>query len=141
MFTGALLASRWRVDGLPTVDVGSAELGPPPPLPTAPLLLAWPALRSLPAPLPDLAARYPCPPPAQPWLNAGLVMMGSGLLTITAGELLENRAMATDDLNRAAGWYRAAVGTSVTGLTAGLGGLGLVVGTGVRACQDAGGEP
>ena len=135
--TDPMLVSRWHIDGLPSVDANQGPPGSPPPLPASPLALAWPALRLFPEPLQAVAARYPCPPPAQPWLGSGLALGGVGLLIISGGELLENRMLATDSEPRARRLYRAAVGVSFTGLAVSLGGAGLVVGAGAQACREA----
>lgn len=131
-----LIAAHWRVGGLLKVDA----LPPGPRLPPLrlqpPLVAAWPWLSALPEPLEAVVARYPCPPPAHPWLASGLALAGVGLGGIAAGELLENRMMATEGEDRARRLYHLGVASSFTGLALTVGGLGVVAEASLRACRE-----
>ncbi len=136
-----LATARWRVDGLAMVDTPPIAWRPPPTPSEWPLALAWPQLHSLPDPVQDVLAHYPCLPPTQPRLVSGLAMAGAGLTGIVVGEVLENRMLANDSEPRAQRLYRAGVVSSFTGLALVLGGGAVVAEASVQACDDPGGRP
>lgn len=137
----AMLAARLRVGGLPTVDALPIQARTPPPRLDAPLLVAWPGLTALPEPLEALVTRYPCPPPPRRWLVGSLALAGAGLGGMVAGEVFENRMMATDGEQPARRLYHLGLTSSFTGLAFTLGGVGGVAWASVQACGTDGGEP
>ena len=136
-----LASARWRIGGLAMADAPPFELRSPPPLADWPLALAWPGLLSLPDPVQDVLAHYPCPPPSQPRRVTGLAMASTGLTGIAVGEVLENRMLANDSEPRAQRLYRAGLVSSFTGLALILGGGAVVADASVQACRDQGVTP
>jgi hypothetical protein len=66
-------------------------------------------------------------------------MAGVGLGGMVAGEVLENRMMATDTAPRARYLYRVGVASSFTGLAFTISGVGGVAWASVQACRTDGG--
>ena len=133
-----LASAQWRISGVAMADALPFELRTPPTLTEWPLALAWPGLHSLPDPVQDVLAHYPCPPPSQPRLITGLAMASAGLTGIAMGEVLENRMLTNDSEPRAQRLYRAGLVSSFTGLALILGGGAVVADASVQACRDDG---